>query len=146
MRIETQHLPEFGLDVNWAMCRNSMCPNFGIRFEGDIPEGRKQGSDKRYALRLILGARGRPVAVIECYCCGQISRLASNRAIRPIARYFLSLSVPFADCPNTECQNHGVNLYEHWPPRGEGPRPYRCTRAHEARCKRCERNTASGGA
>ena len=39
MRIESVDLPEFGLSVNCAMCRNPMCANFGIPFEGEIPEG-----------------------------------------------------------------------------------------------------------
>ena len=143
MWVESATLPEFGLEVSWAMCRNTMCPNFGIPFEGEIAPGRQHASDKRYAVRLILGARGRPVGVIECYGCGQISRLASNRAIRPIARYFLSLSLPFADCPNTDCQNHGVNLFESWGADSKA-RPYRRTREHSARCKRCGAKTASG--
>ena len=46
MRIETAHLPEFGMDVSWAMCRNPMCANFGIHFEGTIPKDRKQGTVK----------------------------------------------------------------------------------------------------
>ena len=112
--IETVDLPEFGLSVSWAMCRNPMCANFGIHFEGEIPEGRKQVSDDRYYVRLSKGLRGRTVGEMQCRYCGQSSRLASNEAIRPIARYFLSLSLPFADCPNTDCSNHGVNLFEHW--------------------------------
>ena len=138
MRIETAHLPEFGLDVSWAMCRNPMCANFGVYFEGTIPKDRKQTSDDRYYVRLIPGGRDRLVGVIECRYCGQSSRLASNKAIRPIARYFLSLSLPFADCPNTECQNHGVNLFERWD--GHRPareRPYRRVDDHKARCRAC---------
>ena len=110
MRIEPAYLPEFGLDVSWAMCRNPMCASFGIRFEGEIPGGRKQTADEHYYFRVVPAARGRPVGVLQCRYCGQSSRLASNQAIRPIAHYFLSLSLPFADCPNAQCQNHGVNL------------------------------------
>ena len=32
----------------------------------------------------------------------------------PIARHYLSLSLPFADCPNEECGNHGRNVFEHY--------------------------------
>ncbi len=31
---EAVHLPEFGIDLNSAMCRNPMCRNFGVPFEG----------------------------------------------------------------------------------------------------------------
>ena len=136
MRIETALLPEFGMDVSWAVCRNPMCANFGIHFEGTIPKDRKQTSDERYYVRVIPRVRGRLVGVIECRYCGQPSRLASNKAIHPIARYFLSLSLPFADCPNAEYQNHGVNLFERWdghrPPR---ERPNRRVDDHKVRCR-----------
>ena len=137
VRIESVSLPEFGLDVSWAMCRNPMCANFGIPFEGEIPGGRKRASDERYSVLLTLGRYGQPVATIRCKGCGQNARLASNAAVRPIARYFLSLSFPFTDCPNDRCRNHGVNLYEHWPLAGKGRSPYRTTREHVARCNRC---------
>ncbi len=137
MNVEPVYLPEFGLDVSWAMCRNTMCPNFGVHFTGRIPEGRKPASDGRYAVRLGSGSRGRSVAEIRCRHCGQSARLASNRAIRPIARYFLGLSLPFADCPNTQCENHGVNLYEHCPSPAQPDSPYRKTGEHTARCNRC---------
>ena len=142
MRIETEHLPEFGVAVNWAMCRNAMCPNFGIPFEGYIPKGRKRTSGDRCQIRVTPGAHGRPVGETRCRYCGQSSRLASNKAVRPIARYFLSLSLPFADCPNAECQNHGVNLYETWDEDAR-VRPYRRTGEQSARCNRCETETAS---
>ena len=142
MRIETEHLPEFGVAVNWAMCRNAMCPNFGIPFEGEIPKGRKWTSDDRCQILVVPGGRGRPAGKILCWYCDQSSRLASNKAVRPIARYFLSLSLPFADCPNAECQNHGVNLYETWDEDAR-VRPYRRTGEQSARCNRCETETAS---
>ena len=145
MRIETATLPEFGLDVSWAMCRNPMCANFGVYFEGEFPEGRKQASDDHYLVRLVSGTRGRPVGEILCRDCGQSARLASNKAIRPIARYFLSLSLPFADCPNTECQNHGMNVYEHWAsPGGAHPPLYRPKSAHRLRCRECGKWVALG--
>ena len=142
MRIETEHLPEFGVEINWAMCRNAMCPNFGIPFEGEIPKGRKWTSDDRCQIRVVPDAHGHPVGEIQCRYCGQPSPLASNRAIRPIARYFLSLSLPFADCPNTECQNHGVNLFETWEEDAK-VRPYRRTGEQSARCNRCGTETGS---
>ena len=132
---EPAHLPEFDLEVSWAMCRNPMCPNFGVFFRGRIPETGTATSDEDYRVRIKVVSTPdkdkkkidqRLVGEIECRRCGQCSRLASNRAIRPIARYYLSLSLPYADCPNPGCLNHGVNLFEHWGDARPGwKRPYR---------------------
>ena len=123
-----------------------MCPHFGIEFEGEIPEGRKQVSDDRYTVRLGSGARGRPIATIQCRYCGQSAQLKSNRAIRPIARYFLSLSLPFADCPDPECENHGINVFENWTETGSGrPRHYRRNRGKKTvRCSACGKTFSLG--
>ena len=138
IKIETASLPEFGLDVNWAMCRNPMCANFGVHFEGEIPADRKQTSDERYTVRTVRGALKEDTGEIQCRDCGQSSRLHSNRAIRAIARHFLSLSLPYADCPDPECASHGVNLFEHWTKRGSGEkRFYRRDWAYGAKCSHC---------
>ena len=110
MRIESADVPEFGTSVNWGMCRNPMCESFGIPFEGEIPDGHKQASDERYHLRIVIGSRDRRGGVIQGRYCGQSAQLHSNRAVRPIVRYFLSLSLPFADCPNPDCGIHVVDL------------------------------------
>ena len=143
MHIAPVLLPEFGLDVSWAMCRNPMCAHFGIPFEGTIPAGRRHASDEHYHVRVNPGARGRLVGVIECRNCGQSSQLASDRAIRPIARYFLSLSLPFADCPKVACENHGKNLFETWGPE-KRKRPYRRLDAQTARCRACQASFTLG--
>lgn len=84
-------LPEFGTEFSWAMCRNSMCDNFGIPFIGYIsPEGSTAAHDQRYRLDV----NGR----MRCKYCKQSFEIRSNAALRTIARYFLSLSLPFADC------------------------------------------------
>ena len=145
VKIESVHLPEFGLDVNWAMCRNPMCKNFGVRFEGEIPKGRTQVTDDRYVVRESTAALRVKTADIECRYCGQTAHLASNRAIRPIARYFLSLSMPFADCPNVECTNHGINMFENWADRShDSQRYYRREREHLARCRACGKSFPVG--
>ena len=59
MRTETEYPTEFGLGVSWAMCRNPMCANFGIPFEGEFPEGRKWALDEHYTVRTDLSADGR---------------------------------------------------------------------------------------
>ena len=139
MKVEPLVLPEFGVEVNWAMCRNPMCPNFGRDLAVEIPKGRKQASDRWHTFRTRKLKDGQRVGEIECQICGQSSRLPSNRALRPIARYFLSLSLPFADCPNEQCPNHGINLFENWANTGSGlPRFYRRHRGEsEARCNTC---------
>ena len=145
VKIETAHLPEFGLDVSWAMCRNPMCENFGVPFEGTIPGDRKQISDRRYTVRIIKGRHGEMTGEIQCRRCEQSSRLASNRAIRTIARHFLAMSLPYADCPDPECKSHGVNLYEHWTETGTGnTRHYRREWNHGAACRHCGSSISLG--
>lgn len=94
------HLPEFGFSVSWATCRNPMCGNFGRQFSGEAPEGTRNLSDGRIRIDAVAGR-------VRCVACGQSFRLNSNRAIRRIASQFLAWSLPFADCPNPECANHG---------------------------------------
>ena len=113
------HLPEVGAPVGWAMCRNAMCPNFGVRHSGGPSNGARHVSDGRLRIDVKAGR-------VKCLGCGHSFVLNSNRAIRRIARLFLSWSLPFADCPNSGCANHGINLFESHPP-GARPsqRPYR---------------------
>ena len=134
------YLPEFDLEVSWAMCRNPMCQNFGVFFRGCIPKGGTSTSDDNYIVRIkLVDTMDKKKETIECRCCGHTSRLASNRAIRLIARYYLSLSLPYADCPNPECPNYGVNLFEHWADVGPGKkRPYRLHSAkYQVCCRYC---------
>ena len=135
-------LPEFDMHVSWAMCRNPMCSNFGVYFENEIPKGRNQVSDDLHCVRIATRDKGQPVGEIQCRVCKQSARLASNRAIRPIARYFLSLSLPFAACPKPDCVNHGVNLFEHWGESIGRKNRYRRVREHGARCNECEDQTS----
>ena len=142
---EAVHLPEFGIDLNSAMCRNPMCRNFGVPFEGEIPKGATQVTMDPYVFRLVDGALKTVVGEIECRYCGQTSRLLSNRAVRPIARYYLSLSMPFADCPDPKCANHGINLFENWTSRSSrSARYYRRENEHLARCRACLRTFPVG--
>ena len=136
MRIDPVTLPEFGLSVNWAMCRNPMCANFGADLDVEIPEGQTQASSERYVFKYGVARSGEPTGIMTCRYCGQSSQLASNHAIRPIARYFLSLSLPFADCPDESCPHHGVNLFEHWAEKDSPWRRYyrRQRGEHLARC------------
>ncbi len=132
-------LPEFGLELSWAMCRNAMCKNFGKLFRGHIPEGLRQTTDSRYVLSIAYQKNRLPYAQLRCRNCLQTSRLHSNQAIRDIARYYLSLSLPFADCENPDCPNHGINVYEKWAPaRSNLPRYYRRQSGeHQVCCAQC---------
>ena len=140
MQIKPVTLPEFGLAVNWAMCRNPMCENFGkdldVEHHGDIG----QVSSERYSLTLRQQFREMRVATGKCRYCGMSWHLHSNHAVRTIARHYLSLSLPFAACPDPACENHGVNVFEHWQDKRGGDRPYRVENAHSVHCRACENN------
>ena len=123
-----------------------MCANFGLDVEVDIPDGRAQGSDERHVLKTYLKHPRFTVASCKCRYCGTEWGLHSNHAVRVIARYFLSLSLPFADCPDVACENHGKNVFEHWTNRRGASRPYRREGAHKVRCRGCERVITLGTA
>ena len=113
------HLPEFDLSVGWAMCRNAMCRNFGIQYAGPAHGEDTWLSDGRYEINPRTGK-------FRCGYCGNSFDLNSNRAIRKLARYFLSLSVPFATCPQSGCPHFGRNVFEHHSDdRSDRGRPYR---------------------
>lgn len=125
-------LPEFGVSVSWAMCRNTMCPNFGVHFAGPASPGETRIADERYTINTETGD-------FKCGYCSRGFTLKSNLAIRKMARYFLSLSLPFATCPKGDCENFGYNVFEHHPylrkVRGRRYAPYGTQRMQ---CKRCE--------
>ena len=134
-------LPEFGVSVSWAMCRNSMCPNFGIHYSAPDPGGGLEApEDERYSIEADKG-RFR----LTCKHCRDEFELHSNRAIRTPARHFLSQSLPFATCPDPGCGNYGVNAFECLPfERGVRQGPYRrvTTTEHQMRCHRCRDRTS----
>ena len=125
-------LPEFGTSVSWAMCCNTMCPSFGIPFSGPAPRGERTIRDDRYEIDTVN-------ASLRCLDCNGSSTLHSNRAIRRLARHYLSLSLPFATCPNPDCENHGVNVFESQGAPRPKDRPYRVKdRAkHRVACRKC---------
>ncbi len=105
-------LPEFGHSFSWATCRNPMCKNFGVPYNGELPVGNQKSAadkDDDNHERYRLSAEGR----FCCKHCDQSFVLKSNRALRPIAQYYLSLSLPFATCQNVKCDAHGFNVFEH---------------------------------
>ena len=145
MRIHPVALPEFGVELNWAVCRNPWCPNFLTDVDVDLPDGRKQASTKRYTLKTKADPVRHRVGECTCLYCAQTWQLPSNRAVRPIARYFLGLSLPFADCPNRTCPNHGKNVFEHWSATRSPDRLYRRHRGeHQVRCCACGTSVTLG--
>ena len=48
------------------------------------------------------------------------------------------MSLPYADCPNEECINHGVNAFEHWEQMADRTLTYRKKRDHTATCRQCQ--------
>ena len=133
--------PECGTSISWLMCRNAMCPNFGVPYDGSHPDGgAKAVSDARYRLDLMQGRA-------RCRHCSLSFQMLPNHSVRPLARHFLSLSLPFADCPAPECANHGFNLFEHCPPKGaSAPRRYRWSAERQAVCRACQRRFTVGEA
>ena len=122
------------------MCRNPSCQNFGIHYEGATATGNETVNDDRYRFD---GQRGR----LRCRSCGQSFKLKANQGISPLARYYLELSLPFADCPKADCSNHGYNVFEHYTP-GEpiSTRRYRHDSMYTMRCEACTRRFRLGEA
>ena len=134
------YLPEFGHCVSWAMCRNPACKNFGIHYQGRAPVGRETVSDDRYQFNASTGQ-------FICDYCAMSFTLRSNQAIRPFARYYLKLSLPFADCANQQCKNHGVNVFEHITPwKKPKDRLYSSDGEYKMLCRLCKRRFQIGKA
>ena len=114
MSVESINLPEFDQTFSWAMCRNAMCENFGLHYTGETPTRENPvAHDQNYRLQHKENKKERKCQ-IRCKRCGQSFELKNNQAVRPVARHFISLSLPFADCPDDTCENHGINVFEHY--------------------------------
>ena len=88
------------------MCRNAMCENFGVHYTGETPTREKPvAHDANYRLHHTEN-RAERTCQIRCKRCGQSFHLRNNRAVYPLARHFISLSLPFADCPDEQCKSH----------------------------------------
>ena len=108
-----------------------MCANFGKPFDPDDPESTVPNADRHYTLSRVPG---------RCVCryCEKSFGPKVNDSIRPIVRYFLSLSLPFATCPDETCSNYGVNVFEHYARPGSAiRRRYGRSREHQVRCLGC---------
>ena len=134
-------LPEFGTAISFAMCHNPSCDSFGLPFTGDAPASWKgPGSVRDDRYRIDIKSKS-----LTCRNCEQRFRLRSNAAIRHVARHFLSLSLPFADCPNRDCVNHGYNIFEHYHPNQPvSDRRYRKYGRDSAICRECDHHLMIG--
>ena len=118
------------------MCLNRMCVNFGAYF-GTEP-GSNGTTDSRYEIFDVV-REGVPAKKLRCRYCRAESRLHSAHSLRPVGRHFLSESLPFADCGEEDCENHGRNVYSSLPPRkgrGRGDTPYHRNGEHYLTCRR----------
>ena len=95
--------------------------------------GRGGHIEGRYSLTV----EGDQVVGIECEWCGQKIQLHAAQSIRPLARHFLSESLPFADCPHGTCDQHGTNAFETLPRLGVRGGTYQQATAHDLRCTVC---------
>ena len=129
-------IPELGREsVTWAMCRNPMCRNFSVPYR---PKETCHPADLTSDANYRIAAKAQ--RTLACRYCGQRFKTGSNEAIRPVARYFHSLSLPFATCPDPGCENYGVNVYENYVPRGRPwsrPAHYHKGGEHNVRCAKC---------
>ena len=131
-------MPEFGnIEVGWAMCKNPMCEHFGQFFDAVRDRAGNPASRYRVA-RKRSGSKGRVLVQLKCRGCGLSAIVHAGPSLRPVARHFLSQSLPFADCANDACSNHGVNAFEHLGrrPGPEGTR-YRVNGPHTLICAAC---------
>ena len=122
------------------MCRNPACRNFGIHYTGPAPGNSGTVSNVRYSYDANTGR-------FRCKYCGQSFTLKSNWSIAPFARYFLKISLPFKDCPNPDCDNHGYNVFEHYTAKGlSSRRRYRRDGKYRMLCRKCNRRFNLGEA
>ena len=87
------------------MCRNRMCENLGVLYGSEA-----SGVDPRYGL--VREEKSGEITGIVCrYCTAETSSEAVH-SIRRIARHFLAESLPVAEGPIEDCENHGRSAFE----------------------------------
>jgi hypothetical protein len=128
-------LPGFPIDAN--VCRNPACDNFGLSEEDIQPA--KNGY--RYTVT-------DDVLKYECKGCKQSHIAYSNLSVLESFHRYLPHSIPYASCPNPDCKNHHVNLFEyyHEDRRDKRDKLYRINvsddkeQRYQARCRNCDRS------
>lgn len=124
----------FSIDAN--VCRNPACDNFGV--SGEDIESAKHGYD--YKIK-------DGVLKLTCKRCKQEHLAYSNVSVLEAFHRCLPNSIPYASCPNHDCNNHYVNLFEHYhnDQRDKREKLYRVNvsddtkQYYQARCRRCDK-------
>ncbi len=132
--VESTSLPGFSIDAN--CCRNPACDNFGIP-ERDIPFTRYGYTYTENNGRL----------KFKCKRCNQGREAYSNLSVLEAFQRCLRNSIPFASCPNSDCKNHNVNIFEHYHGdlRDKNQKLYRINveddskQYYQARCRSCNK-------
>lgn len=131
--VKSPSLPGFSIDAN--VCRNPAFENFGVS-EEDI-----QPAKYGYKYKITNG-----VLKHDCKRCNQTHLAYSNASVFEAFHRCLQDSIPYASCPNPECKNHFVNLFEHYhdDPRDKREKFYRINvsddakQYYQARCRSCD--------
>ena len=128
------------LDVNF--CYNTMCGNFGLTARQAKAENAPYGIRKK----------GNAL-MLQCPECGLSRKLYNNEAIDHMFLYVLESHLLHEYCPNEECENYRVNVYENYPDRyyrGSGDIPTEPEKLEKfkytVRCKKCHKRPAIGPA
>ena len=136
-------MPELDVPgISWAACRNPMCKNFGVQFgAGQDDQSNANRSNDCYTLKV-----SKERTQLQCRYCGQSFTVKANKAIRSVARYFLSMSLPFAACPKRSCPSFGVNVFENYAPPGASQErgSYSKVRDTGVICKECSSSVTLG--
>lgn len=125
-------LPGFPIDAN--VCRNPACDNFGL-----------SDADAKHRYRYTVTDE---VLKYECKGCKQSHIAYSNLSVLESFHRCLPHSIPYASCPNPDCKNHHVNLFEvyHEDLRDKRDKLYRINvsddkeQRYQARCRSCDKS------
>ena len=126
------------LDVNF--CYNTMCGNFGLTAK------QAKARNAPYGVR----KKGNAL-MLQCPECGLNRKLYNNEAIDHMFLYVLENHLLHDYCPDPECENYRVNVYENYPGRyyrGSGDIPTDQENLKKFRytvlCKKCSTRFAIG--
>lgn len=131
--VKSPSLPGLSIDAN--VCRNPACDNFGVSEEAI------QSAKYGYEYKISDG-----ILKLSCKRCKQTHIAYSNVSVLRAFHRCLSNSIPYASCPNPDCKNHFVNLFEHYHDdlRDRREKLYRINVAddakqyYQARCRNCD--------
>jgi len=131
--VKSPSLPGLSIDAN--VCRNPACENFGVS-EEDIEQA-------KYGYKYKNTDKG---LKYDCKRCKHSHVAYSNVSVLEAFHRCLQNSIPYASCPNQDCKNHYVNLFEHYHDdlRDKREKLYRINvsddkkQYYQARCRNCD--------